>query len=241
MSSRPLQVLQSLELGTVVAAQVPGQAAGCPQGFQRSHDRYRTRSKQGDRAKALAVENVHHVEYPVPPAGCQLVDKEIDRPCPVGHPDDRGPRRHPDRHLDSCLPEFLLHALLLIELVRMPSRAPLVPQQDPEHLVETLMRVFLQVSAHDFNEFRICLPLRPDRTSRRPDANDLIGPGMANAVSGSGSGGEERPPARSEEHTSELQSLMRRSYAVFCLKKKKTKRKKEEIYKVQGYKRITKQ
>src|SRR3546814_971453 len=29
--------------------------------------------------------------------------------------------------------------------------------------------------------------------------------------------------ARSEEHTSELQSLMRISYAVFCLKKKKTK------------------
>src|SRR3546814_7706324 len=31
----------------------------------------------------------------------------------------------------------------------------------------------------------------------------------------------ERP--RSEEHTSELQSLMRSSYAVFCLKKKKTR------------------
>src|SRR3546814_6167509 len=32
-------------------------------------------------------------------------------------------------------------------------------------------------------------------------------------------------PVRSEEHTSELQSLMRISYAVFCLqKKKKTKR-----------------
>src|SRR3546814_5260010 len=29
--------------------------------------------------------------------------------------------------------------------------------------------------------------------------------------------------ARSEEHTPELQSLMRISYAVFCLKKKKTK------------------
>src|SRR3546814_10323869 len=29
-------------------------------------------------------------------------------------------------------------------------------------------------------------------------------------------------PSRSEEHTSELQSLMRISYAVFCLKKKTT-------------------
>src|SRR3546814_7142631 len=28
------------------------------------------------------------------------------------------------------------------------------------------------------------------------------------------------PPVRSEEHTSELQSLMRTSYAVFCLKNK---------------------
>src|SRR3546814_10590739 len=31
---------------------------------------------------------------------------------------------------------------------------------------------------------------------------------------------------RSEEHTSELQSLMRNSYAVFCLKKKKKNKKK---------------
>src|SRR3546814_3777926 len=31
--------------------------------------------------------------------------------------------------------------------------------------------------------------------------------------------------SRSEEHTSELQSLMRISYAVFCLKKKNTKHK----------------
>src|SRR3546814_10509429 len=31
-------------------------------------------------------------------------------------------------------------------------------------------------------------------------------------------------PVRSEEHTSELQSLMRISYAVFCLKKKNRRR-----------------
>src|SRR3546814_7323339 len=37
--------------------------------------------------------------------------------------------------------------------------------------------------------------------------------------------GSYRPPKadRSEEHTSELQSLMRNSYAVLCLKKKKKK------------------
>src|SRR3546814_8976014 len=37
------------------------------------------------------------------------------------------------------------------------------------------------------------------------------------------SGETDRLLKRSEEHTSELQSLMRISYAVFCLKKKKTK------------------
>src|SRR3546814_10426543 len=35
-------------------------------------------------------------------------------------------------------------------------------------------------------------------------------------------------PCRSEEHTSELQSLMRISYAVFCFKKKKKRQKKEQ-------------
>src|SRR3546814_5472076 len=37
-----------------------------------------------------------------------------------------------------------------------------------------------------------------------------------------------RSTARSEEHTSELQSLMRNSYAVFCLKKKKQKKQTKE-------------
>src|SRR3546814_3521895 len=36
--------------------------------------------------------------------------------------------------------------------------------------------------------------------------------------------GRTHPIRRSEEHTSELQSLMRISYAVFCLKKKKKKK-----------------
>src|SRR3546814_4688060 len=35
--------------------------------------------------------------------------------------------------------------------------------------------------------------------------------------------GQDRHQHRSEEHTSELQSLMRTSYAVFCLKKKNNK------------------
>src|SRR3546814_2956337 len=42
-------------------------------------------------------------------------------------------------------------------------------------------------------------------------------------------GGEPMPAARSEEHTSELQSLMRISYAVFCLKKKTTQQKRRVL------------
>src|SRR3546814_4943287 len=41
----------------------------------------------------------------------------------------------------------------------------------------------------------------------------------ASMISATGTSGTDD---RSEEHTSELQSLMRISYAVFCLKKKKT-------------------
>src|SRR3546814_5953329 len=40
---------------------------------------------------------------------------------------------------------------------------------------------------------------------------------------------------RSEEHTSELQSLMRISYAVFCLKKKKKKKTKQHKILQQKY------
>src|SRR3546814_8203162 len=39
-----------------------------------------------------------------------------------------------------------------------------------------------------------------------------------------------RPASRSEEHTSELQSLMRISYAVFCLKKKNKTKKHDNTY-----------
>src|SRR3546814_4826529 len=47
------------------------------------------------------------------------------------------------------------------------------------------------------------IPARPDHSARQPPARDNRGNRL-----------------RSEEHTSELQSLMRISYAVFCLKTK---------------------
>src|SRR3546814_2372416 len=46
-------------------------------------------------------------------------------------------------------------------------------------------------------------------------------PGPVEDFGGRRRGAHAQPRPRSEEHTSELQSLMRISYAVFCLKKKK--------------------
>src|SRR3546814_4157665 len=56
--------------------------------------------------------------------------------------------------------------------------------------------------------------VKVDRSGRVPDLNVLHG-ACPSAVWGAGRSSERR----SEEHTSELQSLMRTSYAVFCLKK----------------------
>src|SRR3546814_6124204 len=51
----------------------------------------------------------------------------------------------------------------------------------------------------------------------------VIVPSGARVAYISGQGGQDSTGGlRSEEHTSELQSLMRTSYAVFCLKKKTT-------------------
>src|SRR3546814_10169861 len=75
------------------------------------------------------------------------------------------------------------------------------------------------------------------RDLTRHDAHDVAEPGLGLRLQRCADPGRGRPRlvrvpagarrrdgpegARSEEHTSELQSLMRISYAVFCLKKKK--------------------
>src|SRR3546814_4599196 len=59
-----------------------------------------------------------------------------------------------------------------------------------------------------------------------PDARrttDLVADAAWPAVNPALLADDEVTIVRSEEHTSELQSLMRSSYAVFCLKKKHTK------------------
>src|SRR3546814_2081754 len=61
-------------------------------------------------------------------------------------------------------------------------------------------------------------------TSTRTTPRPLSAPAFAAHGCASAASGRSRHPAsraRSEEHTSELQSLMRTSYAVFCLKQTK--------------------
>src|SRR3546814_10491813 len=69
--------------------------------------------------------------------------------------------------------------------------------------------------AHRLQPCRHSRDDRPLRRRRRPQAAT---PGDDREVPAAHR--PAAPPARSEEHTSELQSLMRISYAVFCLKKK---------------------
>src|SRR3546814_2136899 len=63
------------------------------------------------------------------------------------------------------------------------------------------------------------VPSAADPAMKRARASPKIGPARSRAAS-----------SRSEEHTSELQSLMRISYAVFCLKKKKTQNNMDKLH-----------
>src|SRR3546814_4383958 len=62
---------------------------------------------------------------------------------------------------------------------------------------------------------------RGDADGRAPDRS------LARQAQALRVGGDRRDAQRSEEHTSELQSLMRISYAVFCLKKEKNTQQKQ--------------
>src|SRR3546814_8075223 len=104
----------------------------------------------------------------------------------------------------------------------MIRRPPISTRTDPLFPYTTLVRSRHQQGIQV--EGPETFPGRPPR--------QMVGYILLRSVSGVFSAGHESitPFAachlerRSEEHTSELQSLMRISYAVFCLKKKKHKR-----------------
>src|SRR3546814_3448181 len=108
----------------------------------------------------------------------------------------------------------------------MRRRPPRSTRTDTLFPYTTLFRSLIPFLEHDdanralmgSNMQRQAVPcLRPEKA--------LVGTGIERTVavdSGTAVQALRGGLVRSEEHTSELQSLMRISYAVFCLKKKKT-------------------
>src|SRR3546814_10226974 len=94
-----------------------------------------------------------------------------------------------------------------------PSRSALSPAMAPGLCLDRRCADHTAVAA---GHARGRHPLFRDQARMRDSFRPLIT--VINAVPASAA-------PRSEEHTSELQSLMRISYAVFCLKKKNTKHK----------------
>src|SRR3546814_4405371 len=90
------------------------------------------------------------------------------------------------------------------------SNDPAIWHRGAFHLV---CRAWRSQFHHRWRKWSASPPAQPERRS--------IGAELAHRRSASAG-------ARSEEHTSELQSLMRISYAVFCLKKKKKTNKTHE-------------
>src|SRR3546814_8897158 len=96
-----------------------------------------------------------------------------------------------------------------VKLARLRLRPLAVP------VVERVERALLL--AQHLAQLRDLLVLRPDLRFELVDALGVRGCRLCVRRAGN----RQQQCVRSEEHTSELQSLMRTSYAVFCLKKKK--------------------
>src|SRR3546814_6218508 len=104
------------------------------------------------------------------------------------------------------------------------ERAVTLPGQPWQRLLEPREIIVAQEGVGDDQLIEFGVGKHPgelggliERTQRPRDGADPCG-----GEHGDDELGRRRGKDRSEEHTSELQSLMRISYAVFCLKKKKT-------------------
>src|SRR3546814_2424817 len=103
---------------------------------------------------------------------------------------------------------------------RRPPRSKRTDTLFPDTtLVRSLVRT--RIRAPPGRGPRLGLRRAPARMAGTRSAGALGLAGGTCGDQGHGRGAAQRL-ARSEEHTSELQSLMRISYAVFCLKKKKS-------------------
>src|SRR3546814_9956088 len=104
---------------------------------------------------------------------------------------------------DVCSSDLYEH---LVRVDRMPWCMQTAVRGAAERLIPILMTALVTAFA-----------LLPLALTSGAAGNEIEGP-MAIVILG----------GRSEEHTSELQSLMRISYAVFCLKKKRIKQDQEK-------------
>src|SRR3546814_8737958 len=104
-------------------------------------------------------------------------------------------------------------------MIRRPPRSTRTDTLFPDTtLCRSALGQQLAVGIDDQRPHRhlVVLALGARRQCQRMAHPALVGVARASGVVG----GHCRSITRSEEHTSELQSLMRISYAVFCLKKK---------------------
>src|SRR3546814_9494972 len=104
--------------------------------------------------------------------------------------------------LVDAVAEAMAHAIRAVAGAGQRGRRP----EPPGLLVADIERLAAGVAD------RVVVP------GREPELMRILRP----RVAGVRFAGHAAEPGRSEEHTSELQSLMRISYAVFCLKKKNT-------------------
>src|SRR3546814_7315278 len=112
---------------------------------------------------------------------------------------------------DVCSSDLRLHLLHLPELLLGPLLLGEIENEGAEHLAA------VSVERHD-RQFDGKLPAA---AVQRLQLHPPVEGGRLAARQEAGQAGPMRlSMSRSEEHTSELQSLMRISYAVFCLKKK---------------------
>src|SRR3546814_12491162 len=109
-------------------------------------------------------------------------------------------------------------------MIRRPPRSTRTDTLFPYTTLFRSVGVGARVRVHGVGQAALLADLL-EQPAGHAAAEDLVGHGHGPAVVVEG---RQAAPAeaevgllRSEEHTSELQSLMRISYAVFCLKKKK--------------------
>src|SRR3546814_9005508 len=101
--------------------------------------------------------------------------------------------------------------------LRCPSRSTLAStafNPNLHHTVDSDDRLAMLPSTPSRNNLTTSPPRVEPRTGSSPATVTSASPSLSSLLMSS------TTSSRSEEHTSELQSLMRHPYAVFCLKKK---------------------